>query len=271
MAKNNSLGDRIKENYENRSKTYLTRRTPCMIRLDGRSFHVFTRGFVKPFDERFIEAMQETTLELCKNIQGCVFGYTQSDEITLILVDYEHLDSSAWFDYSVQKLCSVSASMCTMYFNRIFSKNVLDFMKEHEHIINDKEHYGDVADQVKVVFDAYKKALELGATFDSRCFSVPKEEVTNAVLFRQQDATRNSINSLAQSYFKYQELHGKNTSEMQDMLFNRHGINWNDLEAHEKRGTAIVHTKDYGWVIDKEMPILVGDGRNYIESRINFE
>ena len=109
-----SLGDRMKLYYENRSKTYLTRRTPVIIRLDGCHFHTFTRGFAKPFDKRLVEAMQETMLELCKTIQGCVLGYTQSDEITLVLVDYKALDTDAWFDYSVQKLCSVSAAMATL-------------------------------------------------------------------------------------------------------------------------------------------------------------
>ena len=103
--KKDSLGDRMKLNYENRSKTYLTRRTPVIIRLDGVAFHTLTRGFVKPFDKRLMETMQEVTLALCKEIQGCVLGYTQSDEITLVLVDYKSLDSEAWFDYGIQKIC----------------------------------------------------------------------------------------------------------------------------------------------------------------------
>ena len=119
--KKDSLGDRMKLFYENRSKTYLTRRTPVIIRIDGCHFHTFTRGFAKPFDKRLMETMQETTLALCNEIQGCVLGYTQSDEITLVLVDYKSLDSDAWFDYSVQKLCSLAASMATLEFNRKFA------------------------------------------------------------------------------------------------------------------------------------------------------
>lgn len=267
----NSLGDRIKENYENRSKTYLTRRTPCMIRLDGKAFHTFTKGFAKPFDERFMEAMQETTLELCKNIQGCVFGYTQSDEITLILVDYNNIDTSAWYDYNVQKICSVSASMCTLYFNRIFAEKVNKFIEEHEHVVNDKETYGDVSEQVDKVLRAYKRALTSGAMFDSRCFSVPISEVTNAVLFRQEDAARNSIYSLGRAYFSHKELQGKNTSQIQDMLMEKYQINWNDLPIPQKRGTAVIKNDEGKWYIDYNMPILKRLGRLYIEDRINFE
>lgn len=118
------LGDRMKDYYESRSKTRLTRRMPVIIRLDGKAFHTFTKGFKKPFDMIMVKAMQETMKYLCENIQGCVLGYTQSDEITLVLIDYQNLNSDAWFDYEVQKLCSVSASMATFAFNRAFVKHV---------------------------------------------------------------------------------------------------------------------------------------------------
>ncbi len=271
MAKRDSLGDRMKNYYENRAKTFLVRRMPIIIRLDGKAFHTFTRGFVKPFDKRMLETMQEVTLELCKNIQGCVLGYTQSDEITLVLVDYNALDTDAWFDYSVEKMCSVSASMCTLYFNRIFHKKVREFVNEHAHVVKDKETYGELADSVKKIMKSYDRAVEQGALFDSRVFNIPVEEVTNCVLWRQKDATRNSINSLGQAWFKHKELQGKTTSQVQDMLFEKYGINWNNLSTVEKRGTAIVKDENEKWFIDEEMPILMGEGREYIESRIIFE
>lgn len=107
MPTRDDLGTRMKTFYEEIPKTKLMRRCPVAIRIDGKAFHTFTRGFQKPFDEVLIESMQETMKYLCENIQGCVLGYTQSDEITLILVDYKKLNSSAWFDYEVQKMCRV--------------------------------------------------------------------------------------------------------------------------------------------------------------------
>ena len=125
MAKiNDSLGDRMKEFYENRSKTYLTRRTPVIIRLDGKAFHSFTKGFKRPYDEIFHTAMNNTMKYLCANIQGCKLGYTQSDEITLLLTDYDTLTTDAWFGYGVQKMCSVAASMATLQFNYFFNLEV---------------------------------------------------------------------------------------------------------------------------------------------------
>ena len=243
MAKRgkDSLGDRMKEFYENRAKTKLTRRMPVIIRLDGRAFHTFTKGFAKPFDKRMTETMQEVTMELCKNIQGCVFGYTQSDEITLILVDYNDIGVSAWYDYEVQKMCSVAASMVTLYFNRIFHDKICQFINEHGRVVNDPKTYGEeLSNSVKELIDSYKNAIELGAMFDARCFNVPQNDLLNAVLWRIKDATRNSINSLGQTWFKHKELEGKNTNQVQDMLFEKYGINWNNLSNEEKCGTFIV-------------------------------
>ena len=152
-------------------KTRLVRRMPVAIRIDGKAFHTFTRGFQKPFDEILIKAMQDTMKYLCENIQGCVFGYTQSDEITLILVDYKKLNSSAWFDYEVMKMCSITASMATMAFNKIFS---------HEIAAQSKRLYTEyLEDNDASYVEALEKAMNKGAMFDARCFNIPKEEVTN--------------------------------------------------------------------------------------------
>ena len=120
MPVHDDLGTRMKEFYEQVPKTKLIRRMPVAIRLDGRAFHTFTKGFQKPFDKILMKSMQETMQYLCENIQGCVFGYTQSDEITLILVDYKNLTSTAWFDYDIQKVCSIAASMATMAFMKTY-------------------------------------------------------------------------------------------------------------------------------------------------------
>jgi tRNA(His) 5'-end guanylyltransferase len=259
--KRDSLGDRMKGNYENRAKTYLVRRMPVVIRLDGRSFHSFTKGFDKPFDKVMMQTMQQTTLKLCQNIQGCVFGYTQSDEITLVLVDYDTHETDAWFDYSVQKICSVVASMCTLYFNRIFAEMVDIFIAN-----------SDVTPEEEKLERVYKKAIEKGAMFDARVFNIPKEEVTNCILWRTMDATRNSISSLAQAHFPNKQLQGKNSSEMQDMLMNEFGINWNNLTIPEKRGTAVykkVVNDATEWVVDYQMPILKNEDRDYVEKLVN--
>ena len=255
QTKGDSLGDRMKR-YEAVSKTSLVSRMPVILRIDGCHFHTFTRGFEKPFDELFMRSMQETMKYLCENLQGCVLGYTQSDEITLVLVDYKKINSSSWFDNEVQKMCSVAASMAACVFNRTFADNIdnaaVDYFQKEK----------------------YKKAAQAGAYFDCRAFNVPQNDVCNCLLWRQQDATRNSIQALAQANFSHKELQGLNCNKLQDKLFLERSINWNDLSTEKKRGTCCIktyYTKDgqerSKWVIDYNIPIFSQD-RNYIESLI---
>lgn len=271
MPVNDELGKRMKEFYENRAKTYLTRRMPVAIRIDGKAFHTFTRGFQKPFDKILMKSMQETMKYLCENIQGCTFGYTQSDEITLILIDYQKLTSDAWFDYQVQKMCSVAASMATMAFNKFFSFEFEEF--------NRWVSGGNPTENDKKLLYVYYNAMLKGAMFDARCFNIPKEEVCNLIYWRQLDATRNSIQSVGQAHFSHRELEGKSCNKIQDMLLTQKGINWNDFSTAEKRGAAcikvnkqvnIAGTMDEvsNWEIDYEMPILKGEDRKYVDDLI---
>jgi tRNA(His) 5'-end guanylyltransferase len=264
--KNDSLGDRMKENYENRAKTYLVRRMPVIIRLDGKAFHTFTKGLKKPYDKIFHNTMNQTMKYLCENIQGCKLGYTQSDEITLLLTDYDTLNTDAWFDYSVQKICSVSASMATMAFNKFFRK-------EYEIAEENYHEAWNVSDEDWRYIQALHNKLDI-AMFDSRCFNVPKEEVTNCILWRQQDATRNAIQMLGQCNFSHKELHGKSCNDIQDMLMLEKGINFNDMPTEFKRGVCCIKREvpctdrligyKLDWVLDKEIPIFTQD-REYIE------
>lgn len=285
MSVNDELGMRMKEFYEGVPKTRLMRRTPVAIRIDGKAFHTFTRGFQKPFDEVLIKSMQETMKYLCENIQGCVLGYTQSDEITLILVDYKRLNSSAWFDYEVQKMCSIAASMATMAFNRAFKRNFYEWKNKICSINYLNPLNAPIAANDKRLIGIYNKALSKGAMFDARCFNIPREEVTNLVYWRQLDATRNSIQMVGQANFSHGELQNKSCNAIQDMLHEQRGINWNDYPTHMKRGSCCikewyqspeVDIKDgvclrSHWIIDTEIPVFKGEGREYIEQLIQPE
>lgn len=264
MATRDSLGTRMKEYYEAIPKARLMRRTPVAIRIDGKAFHTFTKGFRKPFDTLLMETMQETMKYLCENIQGCVFGYTQSDEITLILLDYQTFDTSAWFDYEVQKMCSIASSMATMFFNRKFSSMVTQYQNK----LDDLRVMKKLTDEDIKASLAYEKALDKGAMFDARCFNIPKEEVCNLIYWRQQDATRNSIQMVGRAYFSHKELQNKNTSDIQDMLHDKFKVNWNNYSIPCKRGSACIKGEDGKWFVDLKMPILKGKDRKYVEDLI---
>jgi tRNA(His) 5'-end guanylyltransferase len=219
----------MKEFYEIRDRRFLTRRTPVIIRIDGKAFHTYTRGLKKPFDDGLMEDMQLTTKYLCENIQGCKFGYVQSDEISLLLTDYDTFDTQGWFDYCQNKMESIAASMATAEFNR------LRMLREVNEFINftPKEFVAGGVHQLQVVLiDEFTPA-----NFDARAFNIPKEEVANYFIWRQQDATKNSISMLAQSLYSHKELQGKNGDQMQEMCFQK-GVNWNDIGTSKKRGTS---------------------------------
>lgn len=260
MPVHDDLGKRMKEYYEGVPRTRLMRRTPVAIRIDGKAFHTFTRGFGKPFDEILMQSMQETMQYLCENIQGCVLGYTQSDEITLILIDYMRLNSTAWFDYEVQKLCSISASMATLAFNRIFA--------EKSEVYRERaEQEGTAPDNLAAV---YERAVQRGAMFEARCFNIPKEEVTNLIYWRQLDAARNSIQMAGQANFSHKELQNKSCNMIQEMLWQEKHINWNDYPTECKRGASCIKKETeedgyQGWVIDREMPLLKNEDRAYVD------
>lgn len=273
MPVNDELGKRMKTYYEQIPQTKLMRRTPVAIRIDGKAFHTFTRNFNKPFDEVLVNSMYATMKYLCENIQGCVLGYTQSDEITLILVDYKKLNSSAWFDYEVQKMCSIAASMATMAFNKYFYQEALNWYSKMQPIT--------LADEQAIVaqFQVYKQAAEKGAMFDARCFNIPKEEATNLLYWRQVDAVRNSIQMVARAYFSHAECQDKNTTDLQEMLFQKYGINWNDYPVNLKRGACCSKVWNFKngeemrseWQVDFNIPMFKGEGRDYVERLIQPE
>ena len=269
MSDKTTLGNRMKSYYENPYRIYLPRRSPMIIRLDLRAGHTFTRGFQRPFDDIFIKSIQETAKYLCENIENVKCSYQQSDEISLLLTDYDKIETQAWFDKNLQKMCSIAASMATLAFNRAFDEEVealdFDYLMEVEGIDSN-------------YLSALCKARDKGAMFDARCFSIPKEEVCNYFQWRQNDCTRNSIQMVGQANFSHKQLQNKSCDNIQEMLFSQKGINWNDFSTVEKRGSCCVKDgvktvidKQTGeekerktWRVDTEIPIFSQD-RNYIE------
>jgi len=221
------LGERMKSYYENRSRYKLLRRTFTIIRIDGKAFHTYTRGLGTPFDTGLIEDMDATAAYLCKNIQGAKYAYVQSDEISILITDFDDIKTDMWFDGNVQKIASVSASLATSEFNR------LRLFRRAKEIENDPLM------KTSVLFDLVLEEGMRQAHFDSRVFQIPSSiEVVNYFIWRQQDATRNSIQSTGQSLYSSKELHGKSTNDVQELIFQK-GINWNDYTTREKRGGII--------------------------------
>ena len=226
-----NLGDRMKD-YERASRVSLPRRLPVIVRVDGKAFHTLTRDCEKPFDRSLMYRMNLTAGALCEEIQGAQLAYVQSDEISVLVHNYKRLNTEAWFDNQIQKMVSVAASVATAEFNEGGGFR-------HGH-------------------------------FDARVFVLPEAEVCNYFVWRQQDATRNSIQMLARSLYSHRECENKNTSVLQEMCFQK-GHNWNDLPVDQKRGRCVVrvaHGDDRpSWECDKEPPIFTQD-REYIDRHL---
>lgn len=236
QVKKDSLGDRMKE-YEQAFRTYLTRRVPVIVRIDGCHFHTYTKGSKKPFDDVLAEAFWKTSISLCEQISGVKLAYHQSDEISLLITNDEQYNTEAWYKNNLQKIVSVAASIATARFNQIMMAS------------DDKKNL---------------------ATFDARAFVLPKEEVENYFIWRQQDAIKNSVSMLAQSEFSHKSLQGINAKKMKEKLLLERNLDWNDIDPWKQRGVVIKKqyyqvedTQRTRWIVDHDIPVFTQE-REYI-------
>lgn len=271
MRKDN-LGDRMKS-YENITRTYLPGRMPIIIRIDGKAFHTFTKGFKKPFDDILMRTMEETAAVLCRDIEGVKVAYTQSDEISLLITNNDTWETQPWFGNNIQKMASVAASIATLAFNRAFWHEV--------NMLNNDYLNTEGTERLNV----YCRAVEKGATFDARVFVLPADEVCNYFIWRQQDAIRNSIQSMGQAHFSHKELMNKNCENIKQMLVEKN-LKWESIPVSCQRGICVVKkptkvktqidmkamtymemTRNR-WTVDDNIPLFWED-RKYIDCLFN--
>lgn len=221
MKMQDSLGDRMKD-YEKTTQIYLPRRTYTVFRVDGKCFHNVGRFLEKPFDKGFADDMDGAAIALCEHVTGARLAYVQSDEISIVMSDFDSLQTQPFFGGKVQKTCSITASIATSAFMQLRFERTGEF-----------KHFN----------------------FDSRVFTIPeREEVLNYLRWRQMDATRNSIQMAGHANFSDKQLHGVGCNGIQEMLFSQKGINWNDYPEGFKRGRLIQRVlgeKMVSWVDKK--------------------
>lgn len=199
-----SLGDRIKR-YEAVSNPRLLTNCPVIIRVDGKAFHTWTKGLMRPFDSGLIEAMQVAATRTSQEMQGFKLAYVQSDEVTFLITDTDSHEQQGWFGYELNKIVSISASTFTAHFNQA----------------------------------VFHPTARTPALFDSRAFNVPAEDAPNVFVWRQKDWARNSVQMYARSKFSHKQLLGKSLPQVHDML-HAEGFNWATLRPVLKNGTFIL-------------------------------
>ena len=238
------IGERMKE-YENVTRYHLSRRTPTIIRVDGRAFHTFTKTIAdpslerSPFSEKFNAAMVSTAECLFHSVQNAVFVYTQSDEISILLRDWDNRGTQQWFNGTIQKICSLSASIATAEFN----------------------------DSARVFLNQTRSL----AHFDARVFQLPKEEVTNYFIWRQQDAIRNSVQMYARFFYSHKQVTGLSNQQLIDLIDNtQESTPWSHLPVWMRHGVAISKGADQSMITDRNLPRFVED-RKYVEQYITAQ
>jgi tRNA(His) 5'-end guanylyltransferase len=247
--------------YESKARTRLEPKTPVIGRIDGKAFHTLTRGMERPWDIRLQKSMWVATKHLCKNLQGCKLAYWQSDEVSVLLTDYEKETSQGWFDYKVEKMCSVGASL----FTSAFLAAMMNYFPDRESDLRNG------------------KGLP---AFDARFFSIPKDEVTNYFIWRQKDAIRNSVQMLARAHFSHKDCANKDNVALKAMLLEEKGIDWEEEKTYLKSGLCVIrkpfettvtferggemHTEEVTrkiWEPDLNTPRFVEE-RDYIEKHL---
>lgn len=222
-----TLSDRMKEFYEKRQTHYLSRRIPVIIRVDGKAHHSYTKSLKKtegnPYSQTYMQVMDVVAAELMKEIQGSLCAYVQSDEISILMVDYQNQYSSAWFNYKKSKIESVTASIASAHFT--YNSHLIWAPLNNAEWPYDKHQY-------------LKPAL-----FDSRSFNIPENEVINYFIWRQLDQSRNSLQMLAQSLYSQKKLAGKKNKELLEMCKER-GFDWLSFSSHIRLGRFITHSSN---------------------------
>lgn len=223
MTTKDWLGDQIKAFEARETSRRLMKGLPVVARLDGKAFHTFTRGLKKPYDDRLSSSMMETTKYLVDKTNALI-GYTQSDEITLVW-DFPAGGSEFMYDGKLFKLLSLLSAMATAKFNSLIAKNI-------------------------------PEKAELLPVFDARVFQMPNKELAAlALVWRELDASKNSVSMAASAYYSHKVLQGKNNAEKQELLFQK-GINWNDYPSFFKRGSYFRKAVVEKLLSDEELSVI---------------
>lgn len=234
--KRDSLSARMKQ-YEAVNDRILVPKMPFIIRVDGKNFSTYTRGFKKPFDKIMGKTMREVVAKLCEEIPGAVLGYTQSDEITIICKYTDRIISQAWFNGRVRKIETIAASKATKWFNKLFTENLENYEIEIRQKISLYKEASDIDKDAYRKYDTVLRKKAGMAEFDARVFNVPEWDCINNIIWRQQDAIRNSVEMVGHANFSTKELHKVNCEGIKKMLKEQQGIDWEkDFNSYQKYG-----------------------------------
>lgn len=263
-----SLSDRMKE-YEQNTQYSLIKKLPVIIRIDGRAFSKFTKGLDKPFDKDLSDIFKYVCFKLKEQIDNVKFIYSQSDEISILLTDWDTTKEKdggridTWYNYRLQKMISVASSVTTCIFNQKVDEVASMYWRLYSQRDIDSEEQDLYLNKYKVW-----KAKRYGAIFDARVFNLPLDEVTNYFIYRQNDAIRNAKMSFARKYFSNSQLQGVSCIDALEKVKKEYNVDFYDMPLIQQRGFTIDRKEtedgDFKPNVDENIPVFK-DNRDYIE------
>lgn len=242
-----------------------------IVMLDGRSFSKLIKNkFNKPFDDNFIDMMNETAKYVCENVQGCKLAYVQSDEISLVLTDFDTPTTDAFFGYRLCKMQSIIASLATAKFNQLMLSHNLEKHSYDALLEDGADTLYSVKDAIRAVDNATLYQ------FDCKCWNVPNiNDVFAWFLYRQIDCVRNSKQQTAQTYLPHKMLLNLDTDAQLGLLIEEKGIDWNCYPMGHKYGRFLWKDKvlmsnidtgelyhRYKWLVQPAFPLMDENGRD---------
>ena len=259
--------DITKSMFEDMSYMFLKRNSPAIIMIEGEDYREFVSKFQKPFDPLFTDTMQQTLKYMCENIPCCIFGYTKEFEVTILLLPPKDISEKTWFGRDVQKITSMAASMATVKFNKYFEKTAKSYVMA-----------GNNFDETRKLsaMQGYVNAIDKGAFFTAKCFNIALNDIPEYIYKQQKESIHTGVQLMGRTYFSEEELRGKTQADIQFMVFDKAGINFDSYLPENKRGSACVRShraeemlehmgiEDELWEINKDVPVLKPENREFI-------
>ena len=267
----NCPGELIESYYESDSFDFLKRNMPIIIQIRLENYEKFIEKFLKPFDRLYVDSIQETLKHLCENISDCVFGYATEYSYTIVVCPSQNDEHIIGYNYDIQRMSTLAASMATLQFNRIFEK------KAKTYVMNGTNF--DKTFKLNAM-QVYVSSIEKGAAFSARCFNISKEGIYEYLHQQQKSCIENGIYEMGKTYLTESELEENSSGRVQFMVYEKEKINFDNYPTDYKRGTACYRKKadfeeseasgqEQIWFIDKNMPMLKKENEEFIEQFIS--
>lgn len=254
--------------YENISYNFLKRNETAAIIINGENYKEYSEKFQKPYDNIFISSMNKALIHMCSQIPTCLFGYTSCFDMAIFFSSPETFEQTSWFNYDTNRIATYASSVVTFEYNKVFEKTAKSYVMSGKNFDETRKF---------TAMQGYVSAIDAGAFFTAKCFNIKKDQIIDYIYLLQKQTIQDAVHEMGRIYFNDNELAGKTSSEIQLMVFDKAGLNFDSypdpfkhgsfcVRNFEHNGELIVPEAEEGeFVIDESSPLLKPDSKTYIE------